>query len=245
MNSFSVIIPANGIRMTTEFFKLKRAVDSIATQVYDNWECIIVNDGNVDLTWRDKISSDSRIRVVNLPHRMNRAIARNVGMEEAKNDWICWLDSDDAYMPMYFYILNQQIEKFPEFKLFNYGGIIFGREGPRDKEVFSMTKLREPFVFKDHSKFKSGKIATGHFTFHKDAYKDVGEFPPVTNCYALGDAAKEEFPEMIEWYGPKYREGGKELGNPWGDDYYYFYKLTRKYKSKQLPFHLYVQYPRV
>jgi hypothetical protein len=37
---------------------------------------------------------------------------------------------------------------------------------------------------------------------------------------------------------------GFSLGNPWGDDFLQFYKLTRDNTSKPLDVALYVQYPR-
>jgi len=41
-----------------------------------------------------------------------------------------------------------------------------------------------------------------------------------------------------------YGSNSKPLGNPWGDDYYYFYTITRKFKSKPLELILYVNHTR-
>jgi hypothetical protein len=36
----------------------------------------------------------------------------------------------------------------------------------------------------------------------------------------------------------------KELGNPWGNDYYLFYKYTRKYHSMPIDEHLLIVHPK-
>jgi len=220
--------------------KLARAVNSVLTQTYQNWELVVVNDAGPT----PQLPDDPRITVLEQP-RLNKSYARNLGTEHSKNDWMCWLDDDDGYMPTYLEIINQSINEYPEYQLFNFGGIIFRAKGSRDNQLFSDTILREPFEHEDHVVFKSGKIATGHFVFHRNAMNEVGMIPKETNPYLFADAMKKKYPELKEFYGPLYMEGGKELGNPWGDDFSMYYMLTRKYKHKTLPFHLYVQYARV
>jgi len=235
-NSFSIVIP---------FGKhpplLTRAVKSILSQTYENWELIIVNDGSPEEVVREVVPEDPRIHIYTQPH-LNRCFARNLGMAKAKNDWICWLDSDDAYINTYLEICNQSINEFPEYKLFNFGSIVFRAKGARGSEQFSDTTIREPFEHEDHIEFHSGRIATGSFFFHRSLYEELGGLPEVTSPYSLADEAKKLFPSLLLLYGPLYLEGGKELGNPWGDDYFLYYKFTRKYKHKVLPFYLYIQY---
>jgi len=230
-NSFSIIIPYCG-----KLNLVDRAVKSILTQTYENWELILVNDGGDDY-----VPTDPRIRNIKQP-RMNRCFARNLGMKESKNDWICWLDSDDSYINTYLEILNQEINDNPDYKVFNFGAIIFTAKGSRQEPKFNTNRFREPFTFEDYAEFDSGHIGTGSFVFHRQVYQEVGGLPEAINCYKLADMAKTEFPEMKKWFGPLYMEGGKEIGNPRGDDYYMFYKITRKFKSKILPYYLYIQY---
>lgn len=231
-NSFSIIIPYCG-----KLDKVDRAVKSILNQTYGNWELILINDGSEEYN----IPNDPRIFQYHQEHK-NRCFARNLGMERSTKDWICWLDSDDSYINTYLEILNQEINENPDYKVFNFGAIVFFAKGTRAQQLFAGTNLREPFKFEDHEEFDSGHIGTGSFIFHREVYKDVGGLVPAINCYVLADEAKREFPAIVKFKGGFYMEGGKELGNPWGDDYYMFFKITRKYKCKTLPYYLYIQY---
>ena len=236
-HGFSIIIPTRGRGR-----ELKRAIDSVIIQTYIDWELIIVNDGGPE---PDRID-DPRIKYLT-QDRLNKAYARNLGMENATKEWICWLDDDDAYVNCYLEVLNQCINEYPEYKLFNFGGILYRAKGERFNEQFRDTILREPFEHEDHAFFVAGKIATGHFIFHRDLLADpeAGPIPKEINPYLFGDNMKTRFPELMTHYGPLYMQMGKELGNPWGDDFAQYYILTRKYKHKVLPFNLYIQFCRV
>jgi glycosyltransferase involved in cell wall biosynthesis len=78
---------------------LKRAVDSVVGQTFEDWEIIIINDGSTDSTARvaKKLLSD-KIRLI---EQENKGLGptRNVGFENAKYDWVVPLDADDYLMP--------------------------------------------------------------------------------------------------------------------------------------------------
>ena len=72
-------------------------------QSYDDLELILVDDGSDDgsaalCDWL--VSADARIRTVHTPNG-GAARARNKGLEMAKGDWICFVDSDDVISPDY------------------------------------------------------------------------------------------------------------------------------------------------
>ena len=70
---------------------------------------------------------------------------------------------------------------------------------------------------------------------------ELGGLPKETSPYEFAKRGAEEFPEL----GVMMKERNVDtLGNPFGDDYYYYYKLTRSYKSKALPLNLYIQHIR-
>ena len=76
---------------------LDECLQSVLDQTYQNWECIIVNDGSLDHTeevakkWLEK---DPRFKYI---HKENGGLssARNAGIREAKGEWILPLDADD------------------------------------------------------------------------------------------------------------------------------------------------------
>lgn len=79
-------------------------LDSFLEQTYQNWECIIVDDGSTDNT-QELIDSyckkDSRFRYYERPdmHLPGGNGARNYGYEMAKGDFINWFDDDDIALP--------------------------------------------------------------------------------------------------------------------------------------------------
>ena len=83
-------------------------LDSVLTQTYHNWECIIVDDGSNDTTdevLKTYCDKDARFTYVHRPdtHKPGGNGARNYGFELSKGDYIQWFDSDDV-------MLNSKIE---------------------------------------------------------------------------------------------------------------------------------------
>lgn len=85
---------------------LDRCMECVVNQTYKNLEILLIDDGSMDSSPRlcdDWASKDSRIKVI---HKKNEGlgITRNRGIENAKGEYICFIDSDD-------YIALDLIEK--------------------------------------------------------------------------------------------------------------------------------------
>ena len=100
--SVSVVIPAYNAEKT-----LEKAVQSILDQTVQVETIIIVNDGSKDRTQeiadnlKEKAQSfnDSpEIKVISIENS-GASHARNVGIKEAKTEYIAFLDSDDSWHP--------------------------------------------------------------------------------------------------------------------------------------------------
>jgi len=94
----SIVLPVYNSEMT-----LERCIDSILSQTYTQYKLIIVNDGSTDLSQSiiDRYAeSDDRVIVVS---KENGGVssARNVGIDKAKGEYICFVDSDDYVAPTY------------------------------------------------------------------------------------------------------------------------------------------------
>lgn len=76
---------------------LARAVMSVFTQSFQDFEIIIVDDGSVDGTeeYVAKELTDNRVRFFRFNKNMGVHTARNKGLDEVQGDYIVFLDSDD------------------------------------------------------------------------------------------------------------------------------------------------------
>lgn len=89
----SVIVPVYNAQSSVDF-----CINSILAQSYKSFELILVNDGSVDASGIicDKWArEDERVRVF---HKNNggASSARNIGIDNARGDFICFVDSDDV-----------------------------------------------------------------------------------------------------------------------------------------------------
>ena len=92
----SVVIPVHNCEA-----HLGDAVKCLRNQDFADWEAVVVDDGSTDATPQvadDLARQDGRVRVVHQPNG-GVSVARNRGLDEARGDWIAWLDADDAYVP--------------------------------------------------------------------------------------------------------------------------------------------------
>lgn len=80
---------------------LAEALESIARQTYENWECLIIDDGSWDGTPDTAshfVRRDSRYRYFHHAHKGVGA-SRNRGLSLARGDLIQFLDADDVVLP--------------------------------------------------------------------------------------------------------------------------------------------------
>ncbi len=106
----SVIVPVYNI----EKEYLERCIKSICSQTYKNLDIILVDDGSTDGSGAvcDRyVAEDSRIRVF---HKENggSSSARNLGIKEAKGEYIGFIDSDDYIEPDMYELLAQAVAKY-------------------------------------------------------------------------------------------------------------------------------------
>lgn len=88
----SVIVPV----YNTEKY-LRRCVDSILAQTFTDFELLLIDDGSTDASGAicdEYASADARVRVF---HKPNGGVssARNLGLDNARGEWIAFADSDD------------------------------------------------------------------------------------------------------------------------------------------------------
>ena len=92
---FSVVIPTYN-----RACKLKRALETVLNQSFDNFEILVMDDGSTDNT-AEVVDSFSDLRII-YSWDVNfggPARPRNRGIAIAKGQWVCFLDADDWWSP--------------------------------------------------------------------------------------------------------------------------------------------------
>ncbi len=91
---------------------LKKCIESILSQSYDDFELILVNDGSTDKSGDIcKKYKDSRIRYFEQDNR-GVSCARNTGIKESCGEFITFADSDDTLSPDYLKMLVMVQKKY-------------------------------------------------------------------------------------------------------------------------------------
>ena len=79
---------------------LREAIDSVVAQTYSNWEIIFWDNQSTDESAQVyKSYCDQRMRYFYAPEHTVLGQARNLAVEQAKGEWLGFLDCDDMWLP--------------------------------------------------------------------------------------------------------------------------------------------------
>lgn len=96
--------------------RLREALQSILAQTFQDFEIIVVNDGETDVSpVIDALSHGGRITHVKHARNAGLAASRNTGVRLSRGTYIAYLDDDDRYYPNHLAILVQALQQ-GEFK---------------------------------------------------------------------------------------------------------------------------------
>lgn len=143
---FSVITPVYNGADT-----LEAARATLAAQTFRDFEWVVVDDGSTDGTSEllDRFAAeDPAVRVI---HQANAgvSVARNRGMDEARGEYLVWLDADDAFTPDALAYVDSLATAMPEAEAFHFPFVERGSEG----------KVRRPA--------REGGIVSGEEAFNR------------------------------------------------------------------------------
>ncbi|MFV0201300.1 glycosyltransferase family 2 protein [Empedobacter falsenii] len=121
---------------------MDECLQSVLDQTYQNWECIIVNDGSPDNTeevalhWVEK---DTRFIYLKKENG-GLSSARNAGIEKAKGEWILPLDCDDKIGSQYLELASAQFDK--DYTIIYCEAEFFGdKEGKMELPIYEYNRI--------------------------------------------------------------------------------------------------------
>ena len=175
----SIIIPAYNSAQC-----IGRAIDSVLSQSFADYEIIIVDDGSTDNTAQAVGRYGEKVRYIRQDNA-GPAAARNRGICEAKGQWIAFLDADDEWLADKLRLQMEILKKNPELKWCgsNFALELAGNKRPAlNPEVIKKTLAGRDYFqnyFRDSIKGHSPTaIITSTITLiiHQSVFKEVGLF---------------------------------------------------------------------
>lgn len=139
---FSVIIPVHN-----KLPHLDRSINSALNQSFKDFELILIDDASTDgSSEKLKEFQGENIRVFtrNTPGPGGYA-ARNLGIKEARGEWIAFLDADDEWYPDHLEKMNQLAIKFPEVYLMSCGYQLQNGNQKRENTFYKQQKKERDF----------------------------------------------------------------------------------------------------
>ncbi len=161
---------------------LAETLDSLLAQSYNNWECIIINDGSKDNTEDVALqyaSLDKRFKYI---YQQNTGLpgARNAALLQAKGKYIQLLDADDLIEPEKLSLQVVLLETHPEIDLVYSKMMLFQSDAmERTYTSFTLTNNVQPSgkneiiisALVDDTFFLPGCVI-----FRRNLYEQVGNF---------------------------------------------------------------------
>lgn len=160
--------------------KLTRAIESVLNQSYTYLELLLVNDNEpndeytLELKKRvEKYQEDDRFHLIIQEKHINGAVARNVGIRQARGEYIAFLDDDDWWEKEK---IEKQVNVLQSLDK-SWGGVscrITQYDG--DKVIGRMPKYHDGKVYKDvlmlRADYATGTLLLRHSSLDRCRYFD-------------------------------------------------------------------------
>lgn len=160
--------------------KLFRAIDSVLGQSYKSLELLLVNDNvpgdecTTDLIKKtEKYNNDSRFHLIMQDKHINGAVARNVGIKQAKGEFIAFLDDDDWWVQEKLEHQIRELRKLPD----DWGGVSckFKLYDGNGNLIATTRKYNDGNIYRDVL-FLQSDVATGTLCLRHTALDETGYF---------------------------------------------------------------------
>src|SRR5437667_7582647 len=118
----SVIIPAY---KTAHL--IAGCLDTVMAQTFQNFEAVVVNDGSPDTPELEKVLAPYMDRIVYIKQPNKRAAgARNTAIQQARGEFLAFLDSDDSWLPEHLAAQMKLADADPSLDLIYSNALVVG-----------------------------------------------------------------------------------------------------------------------
>lgn len=217
----SIIIPVYQVEQS-----LRRCVESLSPLPVDDYEVLLVDDCSPDGSGQlcDQLAqTDSHITAIHRQENGGLSAARNTGLQQAKGEYVTFVDSDDYVDRNTYPLLLQELRQHPEYDLLEYPVAV--HEGAPDAHrlelsgrvyhssrdywyeeqayahCYAWNKICRRELFADGLRFPEGRV-----------FEDVFMLPPLTQkARVIATTTQGLYHYMANPDGITRRAGGHEL----------------------------------
>lgn len=187
MPKFSVVIPVYNKRPHIE-----RSINSVLEQSFTDFELILIDDASTDGS-SEKLKEFSNISKIRLFSRDEPGpggyAARNLGIKEAKYDWIAFLDADDKWSSDYLASIYKAIKQNNDVSLVTTRWVRVNGEkliNKLDDSKVIIEEIYSDFKLSDYLE-NLALVWTGAVVVNKSIIQKAGGFPTDNRCKSGGD----------------------------------------------------------
>lgn len=142
----SVIIP-----VFNRSHSISKSIQSVLDQTYQNFEIIVIDDGSTD-NIQTVLGAFDNIQYIKLPSNLGQANARQMGYNKSKGNFICSLDSDDTWEPMFIeeslnYMIKYDLDLFFSNWSRSQKSIAGNLKRFSNLSIFKKEKEKDLFIF--------------------------------------------------------------------------------------------------
>ena len=164
-----------------------KAIESILSQDFTDFEFIIIDDGSFDNTYRilaDFQKKDNRIHIIKNESNIGLAVSLNKGIKIARGEYVARQDADDVSMRNR---ISRQSEFLEQNKDISMVGTFYEILGKDDKLLYEIRLPCWDAEIKEYLK-SVNCFCHGSVMFRKSALEKIGFYPEQYRCsqdYAL------------------------------------------------------------
>lgn len=180
---FSVIIP-----LYNKETYVAQCINSILQQTFTQYEIIVVNDCSTDNSFQiAKQLLGNQARYIEHAKNQGLSTTRNTGIQNARAQYVTYLDADDTWQPQFLETIYRLIQNFPEAKLFgtNYYEVYNGKKRNPITGTEHLPENYEGYLDYFKANVKQGFYTHGSVCFNKAVFEKVGYYN--TNYRAAQD----------------------------------------------------------
>ncbi len=184
------VMPSNLISVVIPCFNAKRYVAatlaSVLAQTGVQLDIVVVDDGSTDGTADFVRKGFADVRVFEQSNQ-GVAVARNLGIAEAKSDWIAFIDADDIWLPGKLQAQLSALASSPAARMSYTAWHVWETEEPEPPKALIETLQRDPaaegrwdgptgWIYA--SLLLDCVVWTSSVLIHRSVLQEVGNFDP-------------------------------------------------------------------